>query len=151
MDKNFKKKNNVWSDTLIEESLCSDINGLSSLCANNENVIKVNNRDVESYEYPAEFVAKEANTTKVQTSAAKRNHLEIDPSLVNFIKAEKVAAKVAAAVETQPVKARLGELVAFDENKSRSHILVSEIDSEELVAKEIAKYLKEDNFDLIRK
>ena len=31
----------------------------------------------------------------------------------------------------------------FDENKSRSHLLVSELDSEEMVAKEIAKHLRE--------
>lgn len=154
MNSNHKKKNNVWSDTLMEESLCSNINSISSFCGNNdENVIKVANRDIESYEYPADQCT-ESKTDKEIKPTTKRNHLDIDPSLVNFIKNEKATeAKttiVTTDTATKPVKSRLGDLVAFDENKSRSHIPISEIDSEDLVAKEIAKYLKEDNIDLIR-
>lgn len=156
MNSNYKKKNNVWSDTLMEESLCSNINSISSFCGNsdgNKNVIKVANRDVESYEYPADQCT--VNKADIETKPkTKRNHLDIDPSLVNFIKNEKATeaktTTVATDTATKPVKSRLGDLVAFDENKSRSHIPVSEIDSEDLVAKEIAKYLKEDNIDLIR-
>ena len=45
----------------------------------------------------------------------------------------------------EPVKCRFGFALIFDENKKKPHILVTEIDGNDLVAKEIIKHLKETN------
>lgn len=137
---NRPRKNNIWSDTLLEENLCSDIGKFSSILCDDENAIKVENRDVESYQYTIDDVKKSSSVKD------KRNHLTIDSSLVNFTKNIESKAK-----PDIPVKNRLGSLVSYDENKSRVHIAVSEIDNEATVAKVIAKHLREDKTELICK
>ena len=148
MNLNRAKKNNIWSNALVEDSLCQDIGKFSSI-QNDENLIKVSNRDVESYEYSID-----EPTNNETTNTSKRNHLAIDTNLVNFVKTEKKSPVKSITVKEEPtdrieIKKRLGALVTFDESKSRAHISVTEIDSEDLVAKEIAKYLQENNFELI--
>lgn len=147
MNFNKSKKNNIWSNALVEESLCQDIGKFTSI-QNNENVIKVSNRDVESYEYTVDEIKDE----KADKNPSKRNHLSIDTNLVNFVKKEKTSPL--KQVKEEPtdsfeIKKRLGALVTYDESKSRAHIPVTEIDNEDLVTKEIAKYLQENNFELI--
>ncbi len=129
--KNFNKKNNIWSDTLIENSLCDDICKVSSF-QSDKNVIKVSNRDIESYEYSVEEA----------TKPNKKNHLFINLDLVENKK--EIVNK-----EKESVKSRIGPLVTFDENKPRHHIKVSELDNDDLVSKEIIKHLKESNTEII--
>lgn len=151
------KKNNIWSDTLIEESLCNDI-GLFSSIKNDENVIKVSDRDVESYQYSNEEMTKNSNEAATTATVAKKNHLAIDSNLVNFVSKEPSLLKSGQNKketlsgnnnEKSELKNRLGGLVTFDENKSRAHININEFDSEDIVASKIAKYLKENNMELM--
>ena len=124
MSVNGKPKNTCWSDALLEANLCEDIVKFSSIGSNDD---KPASRDVESYDYSA----------VLRDNPDKKNHLAVDkPS--------------PPAVAREPVKCRLGPAVTFDENKKRPHILVTEIDSEDLVAKEIVKHLKEPNDLIIR-
>ncbi len=118
-----KPKNTCWSDALIEANLCEDIGKFSSIGDSNDT--KPFDRDVESYDYSA----------VLRENPDKKNHLAVEKPLPSVVPRE-------------PVKCRLGPAVTFDENKKRPHILVTEIDSEDLVAKEIVKHLKEPN-DLI--
>ncbi len=131
-----RNKNTIWSDSLLEDSLCSGIGQFSSI-HNTDDLIHVSGRDVESYQYSA------SQTTKDTKS---RNHLT-GPGLASKLQTtneEEIPKK-------EEVKKRLGALVAFDENKSRSRIHVTEIDTEENVAREIARYLQEEKIELISK
>lgn len=127
-----RNKNTIWSDSLLEDSLCSGISQFSSI-SNTDELIHVSGRDIESYQYSA------SQTT--QKNAKIKNHLR-SPAAREGMDAKK-------EIPREDVKKRLGALVAFDENKSRSRIHVTEIDTEENVAKEIARYLNEEKIELI--
>lgn len=132
------KKNTIWSDALLEETLCSGL-GQSGTIRDTSHLIKVSDRDVESYEYPS-------NYDKV-TEVVKGNHLSaVVVESGEIVESERV----------EEMKKRLGavgfdetKLVEFDETKCRAHIPVTELDAEDMVAREIARYLKEENADLM--
>ncbi len=132
-------KNTIWSDSLLEDSLCSGIGQFSSI-TNTDDLIHVSGRDVESYHY---------STNQSIKDTKSRNHL----TGIDLVSKSTKEEKVGTGKETpkEDVKKRLGALVAFDENKSRSRIHVTEIDSEENITKEIARYLKEEKIELICK
>ena len=133
-----RNKNTIWSDSLLEDSLCSGIGQFSSI-TNTAELIHVSGRDVESYQYSVNQTTKDTKS---------KNHLTGPDLAPKSINEEEGARKEASKEE---VKKRLGALVAFDENKSRSRIHVTEIDTEDNVAREIAKYLREEKIELICK
>ncbi len=88
----FKKKNTIWSDALIENNLCDDIGKFSSLNNDDENnkLIKVKNRDVESYTYSVD-------QTKESKTITNRNHLFL--SKPQFLDNKNFKNKIQAAPE----------------------------------------------------
>ena len=145
----MNRKNNIWSDSLIEESLCSDIGKFSSI-GNHAHLIQVSNRDVESYEYSVDNDANSStsNSNYTNQKLQKKNHLAIDNTSND---PEIVKIKNNELDEKHIVGRKLGSLVTFDESKKRDRIHASEIDTEDAVAKEIARYCQEDKMELICK
>jgi len=135
------KKNNIWSDTLIETNLCDDVCSKFSSFDDPEpekldNFVIKQDRCIESYD----FTKRPVKTSP--GSQSKKNHL----SLIDCNQA-----KQSNFVKNNNINERIGPLVQFDENKSRAHIIANEFDSNELVTKEIVKHLNEPKSELIER
>ena len=168
----FKSKNlHIWSDVLREENLCETLNKIDILDAGAQDTdedTSANFRGVESYAYKndklnevfreaAKAKAAPSSTSKHQSrpslSKSKRRKLKrLKNQAVNSptLRANTCAdSSLTIRRDSKPMKERLGPLVTFDESKTRAHILVSELDSEEMVAKEIATCLREPKGEII--
>jgi phosphorylated adapter RNA export protein len=123
----------IWSSVLQEQNLCEDLEKISSIQSDsNEIEDESQNRGIESYYHKNEPCK---NETKC------KNHLDIN-ILSMSIEKNQNDIKI-------DIKDRIGPRVAFDENKSRKNIKVNEFDSDEVVVKEITKCLKEPNLEVI--
>lgn len=129
------KRNTVWKNALQEQNLCEEINKFGSFDSSEKaNLVSID-RGVESYKYSVE------NSVPGDGKTVTKNHL-----------AAAAACKAKDTVERKPnLEERLGEAVSFDPNKSRAHVHVTELDTEQAVAKEIAKQLCENNLEIISK
>jgi phosphorylated adapter RNA export protein len=127
------KKLKIWSGVLQEQNLCEDLEKISSIQSNSDETENdAKKRGIETYFH------KNAPNTKETIS---KNHLNIAS-----ISKKKIDDQDDKKME---IKDRLGSRVAFDENKSRKHVKVSEFDLDEAVVKEIARCLKEPNLEVI--
>ena len=138
-NKSRLKKNNIWSDTLIETNLCDDVcSKFSSFDAEPEeklsSLVVKQDRCIESYDF-----TKKPVKTSLGSQDKNKNHL----SSINCNQAKQSS--------LSSINERIGPLVQFDENKSRSHIIANELDSNELVTKEIVKHLNEPKSELIER
>lgn len=124
MSKLNLKKFNLWTDTLNEENLCETI---GTIDFSEEEPRK--ERGVESYKF--ESKARENTLTRSKFKRLRKKKNKKSPT-------------------SQEIGERLGPLVSFDESKPRSHIRVSEIDTDDAVVKEIARVLDEPKDDVIR-
>ncbi|CAF0707141.1 unnamed protein product [Brachionus calyciflorus] len=126
------KKFNLWSDTLNEESLCDTIQtfDLAEEKPNKE-------RGVESYKYENKNLSD--LDLKKKRSKFKRN------KSIEYSKRSK------SADRHEDLKERIGPKITFDENRSRTHIRVTELDSDEAVTKEIVRVLREPKDDVIQR
>lgn len=155
MDLNTKpriKPNNIWSNTLIESNLCDDI---CSKFASFDNRVKSTNpdipkdvikqnRDIESYDFTTDINNK---TTSININS-KKNHLSsIDHNKAN----QTIETNSNIKTKNEPLAERIGPMVQFDENKSREHIIANELDSDDLVTKEIVKHLNEPKSEMIQR
>jgi hypothetical protein len=120
-----KNKLKIWSNVLVEQTLCENIDsfGLTQIT----DQVNDKQRGVETYVYN-----KEPNSTNNKT-----NHQNDADQPKHRLQ------------EQREIKDRLGPLIKFDENKSRTHIRVTELDTDELVIREIARCLEEPNIDVI--
>lgn len=134
------KRNAVWKNALQEQNLCEEIKKFGAFNSSDKTNLVSIERGVESYEYALENSVPPGSADKTTATTAAKNHLSVT------VKAEDAA----AAVDRKPeLEERLGEAVSFDANKSRSHVHVTELDTEQAVAKEIAKQLCENNLEII--
>jgi hypothetical protein len=153
MSKKLAKKSlKVWSDTLNEENLCENLFGTNLLQEKKLN----NQRGVESYDFESDThdQAKQRISNRPSGCDLKnipKNHLFAAQSL------GKASTTTQSETLKQPednrgsIKDRLGSKVTFSEVKPRSHIKATDLDSDDLVAKEITKHLREPKDDIIRK
>jgi len=164
-DHSTRKNLNVWSDILKEENLCETLNKIDFVKHLEENETKtVNPRGVESYEYVNENLNElfEHNNHSSASKSSKRrlqkkqkyfrNRPEPMPNRVpsnNLNLDECVNNQMVIKKEVKEIKERLGPVIFFDESKRRDHIHVSELDSDEMVVKEIAKHLREPKVEII--
>lgn len=130
MSKINLKKFQLWTDTLNEENLCETI---GTIDFSDQQPKK--ERGVESYKFESQVQEKEFTRSKQKRHRKRKNK--------NSLKSE-----TSSSLE---ISERLGPLVSFDETKPRPHIKVSEIDTDDAVAKEIARVLHEPKNDVIRK
>lgn len=153
----LKKKLNIWSDIIREEVLCEDLNKIE-LVKKEDNS---NQRGVEAYYYKNENLDFKPKNHKNKIGKIKFKHNKnskhkskksiskksIDTNLVRFRENSN------GSVNSNHLKPQTYDnakiQVSFDENVARSHIHVSELDSEEMVAKEIAKHLREPKLEVI--
>ena len=153
-DQPLKKNLNIWSDVLKEENLCETLNKIDFV-KNSEEDTSLNKRGIESYDYVNEnlndyFEPKTSGCTfKNKNRLNKKNkHFKNKPCSIpdQSILNGEVFNNLAVNKE---IKDRLGPVIFYDETKPRDHIAASEFDSDEKVAKEIAKHLKEPKIELI--
>lgn len=137
------KKNPIWSDVLIEANLCESVNAkFATLDEPKQDPNMKLDRSIESYAYTQKPVK-----TTPPVSASHKNHL----SSIDYNRAKLAVEANLVKPASKPLDERIGPLVQFDETKSRDHILANELDSEELVTKEIVKHLNEPKSDLIKR
>lgn len=129
--KKLKSSLRVWSDALNEENLCESLTGLSNT---EKKLNEEKQRGVESYNF---------KDAKIRQSVVASNPFGSTLNETNKSNEEPAQPKA-------PVKDRIGAKVFYDESKPRLNV-ISELDSEELVTKQIAKLLKEPNDDIISK
>lgn len=164
----MSKANNklrIWSDTLNEQAFYENVDRLDQISINNS---QASARGVESYRYestkqPAdteqnENIKKSPKKKRSRNNKNKRppiylNHNQLilknlDPSQLRLAN---VKSSNSEAPKSGNLKDRIGSRVTFDENKSRPHIKVTELDTEESVAREIAKHLNEPKHQVICK
>ncbi|RNA17674.1 Phosphorylated adapter RNA export [Brachionus plicatilis] len=127
MSKINLKKFNLWTDTLNEENLCETIGTIDF----SEDQPK-KERGVESYKFE----------NKVQE--------KVIPRPKNQRRKKKIV-RQETTCSSLDIGERLGPLISFDESKPRSHIRVSEIDTDDSVAKEISRILQEPKDDVIKR
>ena len=145
-----KQKYKIWSNCLLEESLCDDIfkkGSLSTKCED-RNVIQVTNRDVENYQYKIDEDECDQNVSKPRI--VSKNHLAFEENHSNF-NATCITKSSRPKIVDDTFLNRIRPMTAFDESVSRDHIKANEFDSEEVVAREIARLLKEPKIELISK
>ena len=130
-----RKSHREWSDTLNEENLCEKM--ISSGLRQEKKMSC--DRGVESYEYKSEKLNDDKN------SSAKYHHL----------KASQTQKKQGVPRDTEGrsmnLKDRLCSKISYNEKMPRSHIKATELDSDDIVAKEITRQLREPKDDIIRK
>ena len=143
------KKNNIWSNTLIETDLCEDV--CSKFLSFDSDPIKTDlnsivkqDRNIEAYDF-----IKLMNPKISPDKLSNKNHL----SSIDYNKAKQAvqANLTKPLINKRNLSERIGPLVQYNENKSREHILANEFDSDELVTKEIAKHLNEPKLELIKR
>jgi hypothetical protein len=139
-----KRKQKVWTDALNEQLLCDDLNEIGKLRQTNSNSLVKIERGVETYQYSTKN-----DENKKQNETADKNHLVLGIKLDDQKNNNKPITPQVSGKATLLTE-RIGPSVEFDENKSRPHILVTELDSESAVVKEIVKQLNETKSDLIR-
>jgi hypothetical protein len=110
-------------------------------------------RGVESYDFESDNY--DQNKKRISGGSkgcdlknVPKNHLFATSGLV---KPPQPAQKTESIENKGSLKDRLGSRVSYDETKSRSHIKATDLDSDDLVAKEITKHLREPKDDIIRK
>lgn len=164
-NEHFIRKNlNVWSDILKEENLCETLNKIDFV--KNKEETEPNLRGVESYEYVNESLNDffESNASSSKSSKRKfhkkmKNHrnksdFNLNRAISNNnetnVPSDKcINNRMIVHKELKEIKERLGPVIFFDESKRRDHIHVSELDSDEMVIKEIAKQLREPKVEII--
>jgi hypothetical protein len=154
MSHNLKKSLKVWSDTLNEEILVDSFaspNLLSEKKPNRE-------RDVESYEFKSENYddnkQRIRGPSKSDKNLPNKNHLSSNNQSNKNRRLSSQKAKTFLSEnrnEDLHIRDRLGSKVSYDESKSRAHIKASDLDLDDVVAKEITKHLREPKDDIIGK
>lgn len=130
MSKINLKKFHLWTDTLNEENLCETIEKIDF-----SDQQPKKERGVESYKFESKIQEKVFTRSKQKRQRKKKNKDSLKSKTLSNL----------------DICERVGPLVSFDETKSRSHIRVSEIDTDDAVAKEITRFLHEPKNDVIRK
>lgn len=124
----------IWSDAINEELLCETLLGLGE--NGSEQKADMNFREIESYPYKnktreEKYTQRARSSSEIRNVRKNRSGEAIEESNIHGL------------------QSRLGPTVVFDEKKTRSHINVTELDSEDAVTKAIAKNLNEHKYDLI--
>ena len=167
-ENSVRKNLNVWSDILKEESLCETLNKIDFVRNKDEHDSKsVNLRGVESYNYVNEslneFFEPNASSSKFSKKRLNkklkhfRNKSEIflntatpnNTHATDFSLENRKNNHLVVHKDIKEIKERLGPVIYFDESKRRDHIHVSELDSDEMVVKEIARQLREPKIEII--
>ena len=139
-----------------EEILCEDLSKIE-LIKKDENS---NQRGVETYYYKNENLDVKRTNHKNKIGKIKFKHKNTNRNSKKFVPNKPIDQNLVRVRENSHGSFNSNHIipqtcddskiqVTFNESIPRSHIHVSELDSEEMVAKEIAKHLREPKIDLI--
>ena len=168
MSNSVVRKLNVWSNVLQEETLCDDLSNVGLIqptdAEKSEQEAIKQQRGIESYSYKNKALDEHFNNSKQpqakptarrrnkksrnKTSSANRSlPLHTPPALSKSKSSTSSLPRQGEAIHSPETSF----CVTYDETKSRSHIRASELDSDQVVIKEIVSQLREPNSDIISK
>ncbi len=137
MSKPLLRKLDIWSNLLQEETLCDGLSSVGlqqfSEQEKSESSTVKQQRGIESYSYK----------NKAFDERFKKPHSK--PNLNR----RRNKLSISSLIEGTIVSPDTTTCIQYDENKSRSHIRASELDTDQVVIKEIVSKLQEPNSDII--